>query len=156
MWPSRVPGIAFVLWDQPHQHPCVTVPSHTVNLLGNLPLKCLDVLLTLDLHEHSLEFMGVNMDVISVLLAFLEKRLNQVGNCDHCFCTVHTSKCMLCWWCNLGNSSSCSVVQPSSNQNTGLFVPPKYVDNSSLLRFHLCWLLQATSFSGSGEVLVTF
>ncbi|KFO38530.1 synembryn-A isoform X1 [Fukomys damarensis] len=51
--------------------------GHTVNLLGNLPLKCLDVLLTLDLHEGSLEFMGVNMDVISVLLAFLEKRLHQ-------------------------------------------------------------------------------
>lgn len=51
--------------------------GHTVNLLGNLPLKCLDVLLTLELHEGSLEFMGVNMDVISTLLAFLEKRLHQ-------------------------------------------------------------------------------
>jgi hypothetical protein len=57
----------------------VSVPSHTVNLLGNLPLKCLDVLLALELHEGSLEFMGVNMDVISALLAFLEKRLHQVG-----------------------------------------------------------------------------
>ncbi|XP_073908391.1 chaperone Ric-8A isoform X4 [Castor canadensis] len=52
--------------------------GHAVNLLGNLPLKCLDVLLTLELHEGSLEFMGVNMDVIGVLLAFLEKRLHQV------------------------------------------------------------------------------
>ncbi|XP_048216945.1 synembryn-A isoform X1 [Perognathus longimembris pacificus] len=51
--------------------------GHTVNLLGNLPLKCLDILLTLELHEGSLEFMGVNMDVISALLAFLEKRLHQ-------------------------------------------------------------------------------
>lgn len=50
-----------------------------MNLLGNLPLKCLDVLLALELHEGSLEFMGVNMDVISALLAFLEKRLHQVG-----------------------------------------------------------------------------
>jgi hypothetical protein len=40
----------------------------------------LDVLLTLELHEGSLEFMGVNMDVIGVLLAFLEKRLHQVGS----------------------------------------------------------------------------
>ncbi|TEA36530.1 hypothetical protein DBR06_SOUSAS35410054 [Sousa chinensis] len=53
--------------------------GHTVNLLGNLPLKCLDVLLTLEPHEGSLEFLGVNMDVIRVLLSFLEKRLHQVG-----------------------------------------------------------------------------
>ncbi|KAL6031696.1 hypothetical protein STEG23_031906 [Scotinomys teguina] len=52
--------------------------GHTVNLLGNLPLKCLDVLLTLELHDGSLEFMGVNMEVIGALLAFLEKRLHQV------------------------------------------------------------------------------
>ncbi|XP_026946375.1 chaperone Ric-8A isoform X2 [Sagmatias obliquidens] len=52
--------------------------GHTVNLLGNLPLKCLDVLLTLEPHEGSLEFLGVNMDVIRVLLSFLEKRLHQV------------------------------------------------------------------------------
>ncbi|KAM4850763.1 chaperone Ric-8A [Urocitellus parryii] len=51
--------------------------GHTVNLLGNLPVKCLDVLLALELHEGSLEFMGVNMDVIGVLLTFLEKRLHQ-------------------------------------------------------------------------------
>ncbi|XP_046500466.1 synembryn-A isoform X2 [Equus quagga] len=51
--------------------------GHTVNLLGNLPLKCLDVLLTLEPHEGSLEFLGVNMDVICVLLSFLEKRLHQ-------------------------------------------------------------------------------
>ncbi|XP_036136915.1 synembryn-A [Molossus molossus] len=51
--------------------------GHTVNLLGNLPLKCLDVLLSLELHEGCLEFLGVNMDVISILLRFLEKRLHQ-------------------------------------------------------------------------------
>lgn len=50
-----------------------------MNLLGNLPLKCLDVLLTLEPHEDSVEFMGVNMDVIRALLIFLEKRLHQVG-----------------------------------------------------------------------------
>ncbi|XP_054997686.1 synembryn-A isoform X2 [Sorex araneus] len=52
--------------------------GHTVNLLGNLPLKCLDVLLTLELKSGSLEFWGVNMDVICALLSFLEKRLHQV------------------------------------------------------------------------------
>uniref|UniRef100_A0A673T5J5 Synembryn n=1 Tax=Suricata suricatta TaxID=37032 RepID=A0A673T5J5_SURSU len=51
--------------------------GHTVNLLANLPLKCLDVLLTLEPREGSLEFLGVNMDVIRVLLSFLEKRLHQ-------------------------------------------------------------------------------
>ena len=82
-----------------------SVPSHTVNLLGNLPLKCLDVLLALELHEGSLEFRGVNMEVISALLAFLEKRLHQVGggptvwtstgfgpSCGYCFCTTGTGK----------------------------------------------------------------
>lgn len=83
----------------------LSVPSHTVNLLGNLPLRCLDVLLALELHEGSLEFMGVNMDVINALLAFLEKRLHQVGggsamwtpramgtSCVYCFCTIGTGK----------------------------------------------------------------
>lgn len=61
-----------------------SVPSHTVNLLGNLPLQCLDVLLTLEPQEGSLEFLGVNMDVIRVLLSFLEKRLHQVGRGTCC------------------------------------------------------------------------
>ncbi|XP_045414546.1 synembryn-A isoform X2 [Lemur catta] len=51
--------------------------GHTVNLLGNLPLNCLDILLTLESHKGSVEFMGVNMDVIRALLSFLEKRLHQ-------------------------------------------------------------------------------
>ncbi|KAM5222770.1 chaperone Ric-8A isoform 1-T1 [Hipposideros larvatus] len=51
--------------------------GHTVNLLGNLPVQCLDVLLTLEPQESSVEFLGVNMDVIHVLLSFLEKRLHQ-------------------------------------------------------------------------------
>ncbi|XP_004599254.2 synembryn-A-like [Ochotona princeps] len=51
--------------------------GHAVNLLGNLPLQCLDVLLTLEPHEGCQEFLGANMDVVGVLLAFLEKRLLQ-------------------------------------------------------------------------------
>lgn len=51
--------------------------GHTVNLLGNLPLQCLDVLLTLEPQEGSLEVLGVNVDVIRALLSFLEKRLHQ-------------------------------------------------------------------------------
>ncbi|XP_004474964.1 chaperone Ric-8A [Dasypus novemcinctus] len=52
--------------------------GHAVNLLGNLPLKCLDVLITPGLHVGSLEFMGEDVAVIRVLLGFLEKRLDQV------------------------------------------------------------------------------
>ncbi|KAF6105949.1 RIC8 guanine nucleotide exchange factor A [Phyllostomus discolor] len=51
--------------------------GHTVNLLGNLPLKCLDVLLSLEPHKGSVQFLGVNMDAVSTLLSFLEKRLHQ-------------------------------------------------------------------------------
>lgn len=50
-----------------------------MNLLGNLPLRCLDVLLSLELKPDSLEFLGMNMDVICALLSFLEKRLHQVS-----------------------------------------------------------------------------
>lgn len=53
--------------------------SHTVNLLGNLPLKCLDVLLTPKVRPGSLEYMGVNMDAVSILLGFLERRLDRVS-----------------------------------------------------------------------------
>nr|XP_016849230.1 PREDICTED: synembryn-A isoform X1 [Anolis carolinensis]XP_016849233.1 PREDICTED: synembryn-A isoform X1 [Anolis carolinensis] len=51
--------------------------SHTVNLLGNLPLKCLDVLLAPKVHPGSLEYMGVNMDAVNVLLDFLDRRLDR-------------------------------------------------------------------------------
>ncbi|XP_006877054.1 PREDICTED: synembryn-A isoform X2 [Chrysochloris asiatica] len=65
---------------------CVTISAvgdrteefhgHAVNLLGNLPPECLDVL-TPEPHTGSLEFMGANMDVIRALLGFLERRLDQ-------------------------------------------------------------------------------
>ncbi|XP_033917507.1 synembryn-A [Melopsittacus undulatus] len=51
--------------------------SHTINLLGNLPLKCLDVLLAPKVRPGSLEYMGVNMDAVSILLDFLERRLDR-------------------------------------------------------------------------------
>lgn len=55
-----------------------------MNLLGNLPVKCLDVLLALEPRKGSLEFLGVNMDVMGALLSFLEKRLHQVGGPGGC------------------------------------------------------------------------
>uniref|UniRef100_A0A3Q3EG20 Synembryn n=1 Tax=Labrus bergylta TaxID=56723 RepID=A0A3Q3EG20_9LABR len=51
--------------------------SHTVNLLGNLPLTCLDVLLMPKVQHGSIEYMGVNMDAVSMLMAFMEKRLDR-------------------------------------------------------------------------------
>lgn len=53
--------------------------SHTVNLLGNLPLPCLDVLLMPKVQQGSIEYMGVNMDAVKVLLQFMEKRLDRVS-----------------------------------------------------------------------------
>ena len=52
--------------------------SHTVNLLGNLPLPCLDVLLVPKVQQGSIEYMGVNMDAVNMLLEFMESRLDQV------------------------------------------------------------------------------
>lgn len=52
--------------------------SHTVNLLGNLPLPCLDVLLLPKVQQGSVEYMGVNMDAVNVLVEFMEKRLDRV------------------------------------------------------------------------------
>ncbi|XP_056138247.1 synembryn-A [Lampris incognitus] len=53
--------------------------SHTVNLLGNLPLPCLDVLLMPKVQHGSIEYMGINMDTVNVLLELMEKRLDR-GN----------------------------------------------------------------------------
>lgn len=44
-----------------------------------MPLKCLDVLLTPKVRPGSLEYMGVNMDAVSILLDFLERRLDRVS-----------------------------------------------------------------------------
>ncbi|XP_033491111.1 chaperone Ric-8A isoform X1 [Epinephelus lanceolatus] len=51
--------------------------SHTVNLLGNLPLPCLDVLLMPKVQQGSIEYMGVNMDAVNMLLEYMEKRLDR-------------------------------------------------------------------------------
>lgn len=49
-----------------------------MNLLGNLPLPCLDVLLMPKVQQGSIEYMGVNMDAVNMLLKFMEKRLDRV------------------------------------------------------------------------------
>lgn len=51
--------------------------SHTINLLGNLPLPCLDVLLMPKVQSNSIEYMGVNMDAVNMLLEFMERRVDR-------------------------------------------------------------------------------
>ncbi|XP_055078509.1 synembryn-A isoform X2 [Periophthalmus magnuspinnatus] len=51
--------------------------SHTINLLGNLPLPCLDVLLMPKVQPNSIEYMGVNMDAVHMLLEFMERRVDR-------------------------------------------------------------------------------
>ncbi|XP_077115899.1 chaperone Ric-8A isoform X3 [Ranitomeya variabilis] len=51
--------------------------GHTVNLLVNLPLMCLDVLLSPKVELGSVEYMGMNMDTVEVLLQFLDRRLDR-------------------------------------------------------------------------------
>nr|XP_023838948.1 synembryn-A [Salvelinus alpinus] len=53
--------------------------SHSLNLLGNLPLSCLDVLLMPKVQQGSIEYMGVNMDAVNMLLEYMEKRLDRVS-----------------------------------------------------------------------------
>ncbi|XP_038639272.1 synembryn-A-like isoform X2 [Scyliorhinus canicula] len=51
--------------------------GHTVNLLVNLPLMCLDVLLTPKVDPGSVEYMGMNMDTVEILLDFMDNRLDR-------------------------------------------------------------------------------
>ncbi|XP_031420179.1 synembryn-A isoform X2 [Clupea harengus] len=51
--------------------------SHTCNLLGNLPLPCLDVLILPKVQPCSVEYTGVNMDAVNMLLDLMEKRLDR-------------------------------------------------------------------------------
>lgn len=51
--------------------------SHTINLLGNLPLPCLDVLLIPKVQPNSIEYMSVNMDAVNMLLKFMERRVDR-------------------------------------------------------------------------------
>ncbi|XP_056144332.1 synembryn-A [Lampris incognitus] len=53
------------------------IQGHTVNVLSALPLKCLDVLLSVRMDEGSREWEGVNMDCVHTLLLFMEKRLDR-------------------------------------------------------------------------------
>ncbi|XP_029010681.1 synembryn-A isoform X2 [Betta splendens] len=51
--------------------------GHTVNLLGNLPVPCLDVLVMPKVQQCSTESQGINMDAADMLLEFMERKINQ-------------------------------------------------------------------------------
>lgn len=54
--------------------------SHTVNLLSALPLRCLDVLLTVREEPDSTGTPGVNMECVNTLVLFMERRLESVSD----------------------------------------------------------------------------
>ncbi|XP_034540940.1 synembryn-B isoform X2 [Notolabrus celidotus] len=54
--------------------------SHAVNLLNNLPVSCLDVLIDMPVQGGQEKYGGKNMDVIQVLLDFMEKRIDKGSN----------------------------------------------------------------------------
>ncbi|XP_041794730.1 synembryn-B isoform X1 [Chelmon rostratus] len=54
--------------------------SHAINLLNNLPVSCLDVLIDLPVQGGQEKYCGKNMDVVQVLLDFMEKRIDKQGS----------------------------------------------------------------------------
>lgn len=56
----------------------LTVCSHAVNLLNNLPVSYLDVLIDVPVQGGQEKYSGKNMDAIEVLLDFMEKRIDKV------------------------------------------------------------------------------
>ncbi|XP_020513224.1 synembryn-B isoform X2 [Labrus bergylta] len=54
--------------------------SHSVNLLNNLPVSCLDVLIDLPIQGGQEKYGGKNMDAVQVLLDFMEKRIDKGSN----------------------------------------------------------------------------
>lgn len=56
--------------------------SNAINLLSNVPVSCLDVLISPSTQEEAKEtdvkYNGMNMDAIQVLLKFMEKRIDKV------------------------------------------------------------------------------
>ncbi|XP_061750229.1 synembryn-B [Nerophis ophidion] len=56
------------------------VHSHTINVLSNLPVPCMDVLIDLPVQGGVEAYGGKNMDAIQVLLDFMEKRIDKGSN----------------------------------------------------------------------------
>lgn len=56
--------------------------SNAINLLSNIPVSCLDVLISPSTQENTeetdIKYNGMNMDAVQVLLKFMEKRIDKV------------------------------------------------------------------------------
>lgn len=52
--------------------------SHAINLLSNLPVQCLDALIDVPVQGGLEKYGGKNLDVVQVLLDFMEKRIDKV------------------------------------------------------------------------------
>lgn len=51
--------------------------SHAINLLSNIPVSCLDVLISVPSEAGSKEHSGKNMEAVQILLDFMEKRIDK-------------------------------------------------------------------------------
>ncbi|XP_051952717.1 synembryn-B [Xyrauchen texanus] len=54
--------------------------SHAINLLSNLPVQCLDVLIDVPVQGGLEKYGGKNMDVVQLLLDFMERRIDKGSN----------------------------------------------------------------------------
>lgn len=53
--------------------------SNAINLLSNVPVSCLDVLISPSSQEETdIKYNGMNMGAIQILLDFMEKRIDKV------------------------------------------------------------------------------
>uniref|UniRef100_A0A671KD99 Synembryn n=1 Tax=Sinocyclocheilus anshuiensis TaxID=1608454 RepID=A0A671KD99_9TELE len=52
--------------------------SHAINLLSNLPVRCLDVLIDVPVQGGMETYGGKNVDTVQILLDFMEKRIDKV------------------------------------------------------------------------------
>ncbi|XP_034735807.1 synembryn-B isoform X1 [Etheostoma cragini] len=54
--------------------------SHAINLLNNLPVSCLDVLIDVPVQGGLEIYGGKNMDIVQMLIDFMEKRIDKQGS----------------------------------------------------------------------------
>ncbi|XP_067855307.1 synembryn-B [Heptranchias perlo] len=54
--------------------------SHTVNLLNNIPVPCLDGLFSPSIKCGTVDYNGKKMDTVEILLGFMEKRIDRGSN----------------------------------------------------------------------------
>ncbi|XP_030070089.1 chaperone Ric-8B isoform X2 [Microcaecilia unicolor] len=66
-----------LLTTAPTENKTEDLHSNTVNLLSNVPVSCLDVLISPEAQEGSMVYNGINMEAIQALLDFMEKRIDE-------------------------------------------------------------------------------